>query len=276
MFSHVLGHKKIVDQLTQAVAQNRLAHAFLFCGIPGVGKTEVAKGLLQLLGCETAFVHWLVPEKQTIRIDDLRAIKPKLFLTTSGPKAVVIEPADQMTAACANALLKILEEPPAQTYFILITANPSGLPATVRSRCQRIDFSPFTTVEMEQCLQQKGYTQEEVAVRTAWGDGSFGRAVRWNAEEQRQLSEALQSVFVNAIPSRVLSFCEEYSEEEQIQNCMETLTHLWRKKITESGDLKEGDHLWHQWRTIVNAQKGLKTTANKQLLLEQTLFALTT
>ena len=276
MFSHVFGHKKIIDRLQQAVAQNRLAHASLFSGIPGIGKTEVAKGLIRFLGCESVFVHWLIPEKQTIRIDDLRAIKPKLYLKTENPKVVVIEPADQMTIACANALLKILEEPPPQTYFILITANPSLLPATIRSRCQRIDFAPFTATEIEQFLKQKGHSQEEANARAAQGQGSIQKALGHDAEQHKKLTETLQSVLENPLPSRILSFCEQVEEEEeQIPQLMEALTQLWNQKITGNQNLKASDHLWHQWRAILDTQKSLKTTANKQLLLEQTLFAIT-
>jgi DNA polymerase III delta' subunit len=156
----------MVEGLRAALAADRLHHAYLFEGPPGAGKGAAARELAMLLECETrracgqcvpcqkveAGTHpdvlWfdMTPKGLTDRVREL--------LTTLGfrphegrSRVVVFDPAHGLApvperAEAANALLKTLEEPPADTYFILVTAEPKRLPVTVLSRCQRIRFAP--------------------------------------------------------------------------------------------------------------------------------------
>jgi DNA polymerase-3 subunit delta' len=147
-------------------AESRLPHALLLRGPEGVGKRRFARRLLAALLCETeAFEqrpcgecrgcrlvaadthpdrHELAPPegKQQIGIDQVRALIERVGLTAQygGRKAVAVAPAERMTRAAANTLLKTLEEPPGDTVFVLVSHRASGLPATIRSRCQLVDF----------------------------------------------------------------------------------------------------------------------------------------
>jgi DNA polymerase III gamma/tau subunit len=156
----------MVESLRAALSAGRLHHAYLFEGPPGAGKAAAARELAMLLECETrrgcgecgpcqkveAGTHpdvlWfdMTPKGLTERVREL--------LTTLGfrphegrARVVVFDPAHGLApvperAEAANVLLKTLEEPPADTYFILVTAEPKRLPVTVLSRCQRIRFAP--------------------------------------------------------------------------------------------------------------------------------------
>ena len=157
-------HESAVAQLQSAWSASRLPHALLLQGADGLGKKSLAMWLACAVLCErsgttlqhcgecanckltTAGSHpdllWIAPEedKQQISVDQIRAASERLSKTSylGGYKIAIVEPAHQMTHSAANSLLKTLEEPPPQSLLILLTSRPSSLPATVRSRCQRI------------------------------------------------------------------------------------------------------------------------------------------
>ncbi len=157
------------DQWQRVVAMQagaRLPHALLLRGPEGVGKTRFARRLVSALLCERQEfqnrpcgecrgcrlmaadthpdLHQLAPieGKQQIGIDQVRSLIERISLTSQygGRKAVVLAPAESMTRAAANTLLKTLEEPPGDALFVLVCHRAGALPATVRSRCQMVDF----------------------------------------------------------------------------------------------------------------------------------------
>ncbi|NNF41168.1 MAG: hypothetical protein HKN64_07295 [Woeseiaceae bacterium] len=143
----------------------RLPHAVLLAGPPGVGKRAAAAWLArQKLGMETSSLptysterpehpdlRWLdiPPDKQAISIDQVRELVSELGLTSfsSGGKVAVIDPANAMTVNAANSLLKTLEEPPGDALLVLIADRVGRLPATIFSRCQRIEIVPPNAAE---------------------------------------------------------------------------------------------------------------------------------
>ncbi len=168
-------------QLMTAMAKGRLSHALLLQGPEGLGKWSFANELADFLlctdrdgsdaacgscrGCSLtkAGTHpdliTLTPEedKKDISVEQVRALGEALSLTShaGGWKVAVIVPAETMNKHAANALLKTLEEPGANTLLILITTTQSRLPATLRSRCQRIRFSTPPTTEAVSWLDNR-------------------------------------------------------------------------------------------------------------------------
>jgi DNA polymerase-3 subunit delta' len=160
-------HEAACDKLTAAVASRRLAHGLLLQGPAGVGKERFASALAGALFCtgrgerleacgECAEcrlskagthpdMHWLrIPaDKKSIGVDQVREVCEQLAMTSmrNGYRVAVIAPAEKMTTAAQNALLKTLEEPSPRTVLVLVTARPSALSATLRSRCQRIEVA---------------------------------------------------------------------------------------------------------------------------------------
>jgi DNA polymerase III subunit gamma/tau len=176
IFDDVVGQESIATTLKNAIASNRIAHAYLFSGPRGVGKTSLARILARSLNCKKGPTPspcgqcpaCLEIEKgsslDVVEIDgasnrgieDVRAIRENIkFSPASGRyKIYIIDEVHQITPDGFNALLKTLEEPPAHAKFIFATTSPQKVPATVLSRCQRFEFKRISTNLIIQTLER--------------------------------------------------------------------------------------------------------------------------
>lgn len=161
VFGDVVGQDHVVKTLEQAIALDRVAHAYLFSGPRGVGKTTVARILAKAVNCldskkkpcgkcrncqdiaQAKFIDLIEIDAASNRgIDEIRDLRDKIrFSPSVGRKKVyIIDEVHMLTREAFNALLKTLEEPPAHSIFIFATTEAHKLPETVISRCQRFDF----------------------------------------------------------------------------------------------------------------------------------------
>lgn len=161
-FAELVGQEHVARTLTNAIKSNRVAHAYLFAGPRGTGKTSTAKILAKAVNCvkgptpapcgecdscrgiiDGSLLDVLEIDAASNRgIDEIRDLREKVhFGPTGGPKKVyIIDEVHMLTPEAFNALLKILEEPPNHVIFVLATTEPSKVPSTIVSRCQRFDF----------------------------------------------------------------------------------------------------------------------------------------
>jgi DNA polymerase-3 subunit gamma/tau len=166
-FEDVVGQEPIARTLQNAISQGRIAHAFLFSGPRGTGKTSVARILGKALNCVDGPTPHPCNQCQACReitngasldvleidgasnrgIDEVRDLREKIkYLPTHGHfKVYIIDEVHMLTKEAFNALLKTLEEPPAHAVFVLATTEPHKVPATILSRCQRYDFRRIPT-----------------------------------------------------------------------------------------------------------------------------------
>lgn len=208
-------------------SESRLAHAWLLTGPPGIGKVNLALVIanrllnpledspseLQAAPAGEAMsarhapadhhpdLQYVFPEerKRSISVDQIRAMTDSLNLTSmhGSTKVVVIEPADAMTPAAANALLKTLEEPSPDTYLLLVSHRPGQLPATIRSRCQSLAVprpAPDTALRW---LGQLPGGPESAAWGNllALGDGSPFRALTLNSLDYHSKNMEFENKF---------------------------------------------------------------------------------
>jgi DNA polymerase-3 subunit delta' len=151
--------KPLIESWQSSQSQGRPPHAVMLTGTPGSGKRAAAAWLARSrLGIaggsampeypwtipEHADLRWITPpeDKHAIGIDQIRELVSEISLTSyqGGGKVAVIDPADAMTTNAANSLLKTLEEPPGDTLLVLVVDRPGRLPATIVSRCQRMNI----------------------------------------------------------------------------------------------------------------------------------------
>ncbi len=176
-FSTVVGQSHITTTLKNAILQNHLAHAFLFCGPRGVGKTTCARILAKTINCEhvgadgeacdkcnscvsfntgsTFNVHELDAASNN-SVDDIRELIDQVrFAPQSGKyKVYIIDEVHMLSASAFNAFLKTLEEPPAHAIFILATTEKHKILPTILSRCQIFDFKRITPNDIVEHLQE--------------------------------------------------------------------------------------------------------------------------
>jgi DNA polymerase III subunit delta' len=193
-FDSFIGNQKIIERLRRKLREDRFPHGLIFSGPEGVGKHTCALMLAKALNCRNAqagdfcdactscrkidsSVH---PDVQLITVEEdatqikIAQIRQLLTMLELQPlegrnKVFIIDPAELLNAEAANALLKGLEEPPENSFFILITVNVHEMLMTVRSRCQIYHFTPLTLDE----IRRHGIT-DELTIR--WSQGSIGRA----------------------------------------------------------------------------------------------------
>ncbi len=181
-FSDLIGHERPTALLKAAMRHERVAHAYLFFGEEGIGKRLAAIRFAQAVNCDVeygaegpdacgacrscrqteSYSHpdfiVIEPDRERttapIKIEQIRELEHHLiYRPLIGRRRVcLIDRADRMNLAAANALLKTLEEPPTQSLFLLITSRPLALPATVRSRCQALRFSAPARTQVEAAL----------------------------------------------------------------------------------------------------------------------------
>jgi DNA polymerase-3 subunit gamma/tau len=166
VFEDVVEQEHVVKTLKNSVSSGRIAHAYLFCGTRGTGKTTMAKIFSRAINClnplngdpcnECEICKGILQENildvieidaaSNNGVDNIREIRDEVVYTPSRAKykVYIIDEVHMLSTGAFNALLKTLEEPPAHAVFILATTDPNKLPATVLSRCQRFDFRRIT------------------------------------------------------------------------------------------------------------------------------------
>lgn len=151
----------------------------------------------RLVWSEHADVAMVRPYKQIIRVGPIRELEREAnFRPFEGAARIfIIEDADYMNDQAANALLKTLEEPEPTTHLILTTTNPTALPATIRSRCQTIQFAPIAADQIEQFLiEQRAVGKKDAQLLARTSRGSLGRACEADVDSYRDRREAMLHV----------------------------------------------------------------------------------
>ncbi len=173
-FDDVVGQEHIIRTLQNQIRMERIAHAYLFTGSRGTGKTTVAKIFARSVNCKNPINYSCCGDCEDFSmnvfeidaashngVDSMRNINEDVrYCPTSGKyKVYIIDEVHMLSTGAFNAMLKTLEEPPAYVIFILATTDPQKIPATILSRCQRYDFRRITSNIIAECLQK--YMQSE-------------------------------------------------------------------------------------------------------------------
>jgi len=280
LFKDIIGQKKITENLSGAVLNNKLHHAYLFTGSQGVGKEAVALELIKIVNCLTGSgkkgycgecptcrqlgsfasddllyifptinkasdTDKIIKEKSVMISAELKeksklkgyhkfSFKTGRFITLSqideikyfarynsinkSRKFVIIYPAELMNKEAQNSLLKILEEPPADLFFILISENPSFVLDTIRSRCLNIHFPLLSEKDIENYIGKYHPDVEKDLIPDLVSD-SFGsidtlsKLLTDSGARLSKLHEDLYGIFFDSLPPKTVNLIDAFLEE---------------------------------------------------------------
>ena len=317
--SSILGQEGALGILRRALASGRVAQAFLFEGAPGTGKMTTARALAQTLECEREtgcgecgqcrkVAEGLHPDVivveadgQFIKIAQVRQVTARTAYRPHEGRArvVIFDGADAMNLEAANALLKTLEEPPAQTHFILVSSAPERLPVTVRSRCQRVRFAPLPTDVVASWLErERGLAANEAHAIAALSSGSVARAAELASEEalssRREHALAIEKgVAAKTLPDLLDAAAALKDDKESLPAGLELLRVLYRDALVVAMGAGDGrvvnvdlageverlaalgpSRLRRRIDAVLEAEEQLKGNVNPQLLLENMMLRL--
>jgi DNA polymerase III subunit delta' len=280
-FGEIYGHEKPIAVLKSAMAKDRIAHAYLFYGMEGIGKRITASVFARALNCggkdppcdvcascrkaehnNHPNIITVQAEGQFIKIGAVKELQAQMtFRPAEGKRVFILREADRMNAAAANALLKTLEEPSAGNILLLMTARPHALPMTILSRCQHLRFSPLPREEVARFLREKeGLDDAAAEVLAASSGGSIGRAIEMNKEDYLALRNEILEHLAQDDPADLLkrlAFAGRFgTEREEILERLRILRNGYRDGLVlrETG---EAERLMFQDRAgVIEAVAG--------------------
>ncbi|NWF93786.1 MAG: DNA polymerase III subunit gamma/tau [Syntrophaceae bacterium] len=259
VFEDVIGQRHITQTLQNAISQKRVAHAFLFTGARGVGKTSTARILAKALNCETGpginpcnrctACHEIssgtsvdvveIDGASNRGIDEIRELREHVRYTPakSRYKIYIIDEVHMLTREAFNALLKTLEEPPPHILFIFATTEPHKIPATILSRCQRYDFKRIPLREIVDNLKRiAGEEQVQISER---GIFSIAQEAEGSLRDAQSLLDQVISYggrmirdediaeVLGVIDRKILHDTIEAIANKDAQRCMEIVGHIY-------------------------------------------------
>ncbi|MCP3981340.1 MAG: DNA polymerase III subunit gamma/tau [bacterium] len=278
-FDELVGQRHVTRTLANAIAEDRLAHAYIFAGLRGTGKTTVARILAKCLNCESgptkapcdscASCEEVAQSRSmdVLEIDAASRTKVEqtrelLEMVNYAPvrdrfKVLIIDEAHMLSKASFNALLKTLEEPPPNVLFILATTEVQKILPTIQSRCQVFEFRRVASGELVEHLRRIADT-EKIEIT----DYALDRVARAGQGSVRDSLSVLE---------RVLAFCGNKVEDDDVLRILggvriEVLSELLRGLTARDagtmlrvldGLVAEGHDLMHFWTEVIGAVRDL-------------------
>lgn len=294
----IIGHEKQLRQIEKDFSTGNLSHAYLLAGTNSVGKYTVAKKMAGILQCENDFCHQcntclqiqkgsyldtieISDNRESIKIEEVRKLIERLNMTKQSPyKVVLIQSLERMTTEAANSFLRILEEPPSKTIFIMTTNNMRLLLPTILSRVRIVKFG---CVSYEYLVEKLGELYpacdaDVVKQVSLFSLGKTGRAVRLmeNLDVRSQYMKIYQNIQNFLSHKNIVdrfSYIEDVVEDPvQIEIFFNILTGVLRSKILK-GDVEAKKHI-KTLSKIDEAGMLLNKNVNARLVLENLMLSL--
>jgi DNA polymerase III subunit delta' len=319
-FDTIIGQKLPIRLLQTFLHNATLPHALIFSGIAGIGKRTTAKAVAMALNCRQSTnrinscgqcptcrqiissshpdVIFIEPQGNVLRIDQIRNLLSNLSMKpyVADHRVVIISDAQSMNKEAANALLKVLEEPPTNTTLILTVLQKSNLLPTIISRCRHISFHPLSSNEIISLLQDtKGIDGSFIETAAALSEGSLTKAKQLAANIWReQRNWLICAAGLDEPPQRgqrsvatALAFAAQLSQKKELITDLLEILKTWirdlsiwpyRPESVINSDYNEvldrlraemdDRYLLYLWQTVEKAQKDIASKANLRLTLD--------
>jgi len=243
---NLFGQKHIWTPFLAALKEGRAAHAYLIHGPSGSGVMEVVNSMAKAILClekvdgfcdsctvctrvdhgSYCDLHVIAPEGTKITLDQVRGVLDMAYQypMESSSRVFVIDSPEKMNVETANMLLKVLEEPPAETRFLLGSENPAGILPTIISRCQEFRMRPSPEKDIQEILERdNGLDPEQALAIARLADGSLGRAKELASEDFVEMREQALALLTRLLKEKDDMFClesgmalgQEYSKNRQ-------------------------------------------------------------
>lgn len=239
----IIGHKKQQEVINKLIEDNKLPHAILLHGTKGIGKAKFAEILAMMTICgnnpavsknkfsvnlnssqykrilagsldEYKVIRPIEGKKQ-ISVDQIRSSMGNLSLASDNKRVIIIDSADELNPNSANAILKTLEEPPANTMLVLISSNPAKLLPTISSRCRKIKLDNLAIHEVEQILEENGFADKDLSQALEFCSGSVEKAVEFLTDGKIILDLINKFVSLDKIyPDDVITLADKLSDKK--------------------------------------------------------------
>ena len=328
-FEDFAAQGNVIWSIRRQIREKRLVHAIMISGEPGTGKRTFAALLARSLlctaassedipcgkceGCMTALsgehpdlisIRKGVPlsaetkkGRATVPVEDIREMiricSQHSYL--GGNRVVLVEDAEDMTPQAQNCLLKILEEPPQDTYFILTSCQPARVLITIRSRCRPLKMKPWAADMIRQILISSCTDPSKAAAVSAASDGSIGKAIRIASDEEywKMRESVIGIFFCSGSRSEILKISSEWKDRkadaELLLSVLENVIHTMLDHRLNQNSLSFVQNLPAEWISfsekasldrfaflsdrIHEARKQLAYNVNFQAVFEQLLLS---
>lgn len=289
MFDKIIGNDKIKEMLYKSVKDKKTSHSYLFVGIEGIGKKEIAKEFAKMLLCisDNKYCNtcksciefdsnnnpdflYIEPEGNSVKIEQIRYIQRKIQEKPiiSNKKVYIINDADKMTTEAQNCLLKTLEEPPEYSTIILIGSNENMFLSTIKSRCMIIHFSKIEDEKIRKYLEEKYELKDISTNMLEIFQGSIGKAIllKDKKEQYEKIELIIKSLRQKSI-IEILNMSEIlYKSKEEIFDILEYINVILIK-------LAKTDYEYIKCINSVEETKTrLKQNANYDMSIDNMLF----
>jgi len=245
-FDEVIGQKHITQTLQNQIKNNTVAHAYLFCGTRGTGKTTVAKIFANEVNGKGNFAvdTFEIDAASNNSVQDVRDIieRVKFPPVASKYKVYIIDEVHMFSGAAFNAFLKTLEEPPAHAIFILCTTEPHKLLPTIQSRCLRFDFRSVSLADNEKLItsvlkkEKINATPAAIKMLAIAGSGSFRDALSFTETAAsycmgREITEQDVTEILGTVPTSILKTLLDQIKKSDITGITKTIDEIFSRGI---------------------------------------------